>query len=145
MTRVVCFLRAIERKSFLLVKRFLFIDDENSVTISLRFCDHVYDECCQQFSILVLIHLVLFFQIGMKGDRWLYIKVILQVTTRYFFCLLLMKLLSRMYFLSHLYHLKMVQSIGCTPESCFQEKAALRLEHLHNFFSIYFFQRGRGV
>ena len=104
---------------------FLFIDDENSVTISetreylvlvisgylfaisgsiwlslracLRFCDHVYGECCQQFSIHVLIHLAVFFRIGMKGDGWLYIKVILQVTTRYFFCLLLKKLLT--YFL----------------------------------------------
>ena len=34
----------------------------------------------------------------MKGDVLLYIKVILQVTTRYFFCSLLKKLLT--YFLS---------------------------------------------
>ena len=44
------------------------------------------------------IHLVIFFRIGMKGDGLLYIKKILQVTTRYFFCLLLKKLLT--YFLS---------------------------------------------
>ena len=30
----------------------------------------------------------------MKGNGWLYIKAILQVTTRYFFCLLLKKLLT---------------------------------------------------
>ena len=47
----------------------------------------VYGECCQQFSIHVLIHLAVFFWIGMKGDGLLYIKVILQVTTRYFFLL----------------------------------------------------------
>ena len=49
---------------------------------------------CQQFSIHVLIHLAVFFWIGMKGDGLLYIKVILQVTTRYFFCLHLKKLLT---------------------------------------------------
>ena len=33
-TRVVCFLRSIKRKSSLFANSFLFIDDENSVTIS---------------------------------------------------------------------------------------------------------------
>ena len=144
MTRVVCFSRSIDRKSSLFANICLFIDDENSVTISetreylvfllflaiclqfsgsiwlsqracLRFCDHVrthvYGECCQQFSIHVLIHLAVFFWIGMKGDGLLYIKVILQVTTRYFFCLLLKKLLT--YFLSSTVCIvKMVLSIG---------------------------------
>ena len=47
----------------------------------------------------------------MKGDGLLYIKVILQATTRYFFCLLLKKLLT--YFLSSTVCIvKMVRSIG---------------------------------
>ena len=115
MTRVVCFSRSIDRKSSLFANICLFIEDENNVTISetqeylvlvisgylfaifgsiwlslracLRFCDHVYGECCQQFSIHVLIHLAVFFWIGMKGDGLLYVRVTLQVTTRYFFLL----------------------------------------------------------
>ena len=138
-TRVVCFSRSIERKSSLFANICLFIDDENSVTISetqeylvlvisgyllaifrvnlafsvsvFAICDHVYGECCQQFSIHVLIHLAVFFWIGMKGDGLLYIKVILHVTTRYFFCLHLKKLLT--YFLSSTVCIvKMVRSIG---------------------------------
>ena len=82
-----------------------------SLRTCLRFCDHVYGECCQQFSIHVLIHLAVFFWIGMKGDGLLYIKVILQVTTRYFLCLHLKKLLT--YFLSSTVCIvKMVRSIG---------------------------------
>ena len=114
-TRVVCFSRSIERKSSLFANICLFIDDENSVTISetqeylvLVISGYLFaifrvnyassTSVCQQFSIHVLIHLAVFFWIGMKGDGLLYIKVILQVTTRYFFCLHLKKLLT--YFLS---------------------------------------------
>ena len=37
----------------------------------MRFCDHVYGKCCQQFSIYVpiMMYLAVFFRLGMKGDQ----------------------------------------------------------------------------
>ena len=173
MTRVVCFLRSIDRKSSLFAKVFLFFDDENSVTISetreylvlvisgyllqfsgsiwlslracLQICDHVYGECCQQFSIHVLIHLAVFFWIGMKGDGLLYIKVNLQVTTRYFFCLLLKKLMT--YFLSSTVCIvKMVRSmIRLNTIAMFTMEGGLMFRTFAQFLFKLLFQRDRGV
>ena len=125
MTRVVCFSHSIDRKSSLFAN-ILFIDDENSVTISetQEYLVHVisgylfaifrvnlaFSVSVCDFVIMFTV-LAVFFWIGMKGDGLLYIKVLLQVTTRYFFCLLLKKLLT--YFLSSTECIvKMVRSIG---------------------------------
>ena len=69
---------------------------------------HVYSECCQQFSIHVLIHLAVFFRIGIKGDGWLYKKVLLQVTTRYFFLFTFEEITDVFFVLNSMYRLKMV-------------------------------------
>ena len=111
----------------------------------MQFCDHVYSECCQQFSIHVLIHLAVFFRIGMKGDGWLYITVILHVTTRYFFCLLLKKLL--IYFLSSTVCIvKMVCMINrLNTIVMFTMEGGLMFRTFAQFFLNCFFQRGKGV
>ena len=96
MTRVVCFLRSSKEIRPCLQKGFCFIlmmkimepfqKPENTLFLfhlairlqflgqfgflseRLRFCDHVYGKCCQQFSIHVLMYLAVFFRLGMKGD-----------------------------------------------------------------------------